>query len=42
MATKSRGGGANGLSGRNTKKRTFFAASLSESAEENYKVTVKI
>ena len=28
MATKPRGGGAKGLSGRATKKRTFFAASL--------------
>ena len=28
MATKPRGGGAKGLSGRATKKGTFFAASL--------------
>ena len=29
MATKPRGGGSKGLSGRTTKKITFFAASLS-------------
>ena len=28
MATKPRGGGDKGLTGRATKKRTFFAASL--------------
>ena len=34
-ATKPRGGGAIGLSGRTTKKRTFFAASLIDKGKMN-------
>ena len=38
MATKPRGGGTNGLSGRATKKITFFAASLKPDC--NFLVTI--
>ena len=35
MATKPKGGGDKGLSGRATKKRTYFAASLTVTAKKN-------
>ena len=39
IVTKPRGGGAKGLSGRATKKRTFFAAFLT--VKEKHIVTLK-